>query len=116
MLFTAAGEEAEPEGRAFRLGPEFGNPLCAELWTKLPDELNTFIGFQWAEIDGRHSLFAQILDQGVLEGQSPTGRPGGGDDGERYFLFRSRADQVRAQRQREVIDPLEVIGDEQDRT
>src|SRR5205807_8357912 len=89
MLFTAPGEEAKPEGRAIRLGPEFGNPLCAELWTQLPDELNTFIGFQWAEIDGRHSLFAQILDQGVLEGQSPTGGPGGGDDGERYFLFRS---------------------------
>src|SRR5467141_2399836 len=66
MLFTAAGEEAEPEGRAIRLGPEFGNPLCAELWTQLPDELKSFIGFQWAEVDGPHSVFAQILEQGVM--------------------------------------------------
>src|SRR6267143_70076 len=43
MLLTAAAEEAKPEGRAIRLGPEFGNPLCAELWTQLPDELTTFI-------------------------------------------------------------------------
>src|SRR6267143_1698228 len=54
MLFTDAGEEAEPEGRAFRLGPEFGNSLWAEPRTQLPDELNTFIGFQRAELDGRH--------------------------------------------------------------
>src|SRR2546429_3822479 len=109
MLLSAAGEEAKPEGGAFRPGPQFGNSLCAELWTQLPDELSTFVGFQWAKLDGPHSVFAQILDQGVAEGQSPTGRPGRGDDGERDFLFRSRADHVRIHRQPELIAPPQVI-------
>ena len=116
MLAATAGEDAKPERRPFCLRPQLGRSLCVELWGQLPDQLYAFIAFQRAEVQSRHSVRTQFFDQGVLPGRAGAGRPARGDDGKPFLLRFGRADQVGTKSQREVVDPLDIVHDQQDRS
>ena len=116
MLAATAGEDAKPERRPFCLRPQLGRSLCVELWGQLPDQLYAFIAFQRAEVQSRDSVRTQFFDQGVLPGRAGAGRPARCDDRQPFLLRFGRADQVGTKSQREVVDPLDIVHDQQDRS
>ena len=109
-LLAAARQGADPERRA-RSAPHDGVPLLgAEVGRDAPRELQGLDGRQRLQVHQDEPERAlEPPPQGGGEPLGPRRGPARGDERQRVRRGRGRAHQVVAERQREVVDPLEVV-------
>ena len=111
FVAAAPGQRLEPEGRSGRALPDPAGSLRVELTGEVADERDPVGRAERAELDRRDPLAAERPRERVREHAGARGRARGGEHHQRLITVRGRADEVLAQREREVVDPLHVVDD-----
>jgi hypothetical protein len=106
---TRAGERLEPEGRPASCLPEPGGASAIDAGFDRDRKLDPLLERQRRQLDHRDAA----VRQRVCERVAPLAEPAGGEDRNWLARLASTADQVVAERVRELVHPLQIVDDEQ---
>jgi hypothetical protein len=108
-------EGVQPERRSSRETPDLGRFGCRQVWRQIEEQRQSSIAVERLQGDRNHAVAVEGVADGVIEGGDRRRVPPGDDDEQRFRVARGRPKQIQAERDAQLVGPLDVVEGQEGR-